>query len=406
MANSKELVLSDSVGCPEFIQDLLPSAERTALLYHLSYLCLGGFPRLESLIRERALETQTLFASSGAVLLKCVSTSNNLVKSLFPMLMHAVENNEPSVAVKHLEKARSWIHDIIKDVEDMVYRYEHHNLSVASCTSDVFQEQSDNENQLVEHSDHIKNLNKAIQKLDEEMKKTVQDVANLEKKIEEKNAELERHLEHTSKKSNGMSIMAALVPFFGLLIKFIVDAATVPGEAAKTQSLKADLSRLTNEKRDLQNKEWDIHVKQTELELELASAKIHLGVIPDPVHLKDVQKCLSQIQQILVDLKKFWEKVASLLDSLQNKTFVAEDLIDELSDMKDDFLMSIEVAEECWARFGSSCQKAQAIFSVQFVDEYKFLDISPSSLTAAQRQQQHDFILNKLNHINTRASLK
>ncbi len=65
-----ELVLSDTTCNPEFIQELLPSAERTALLYHLSYLCLGGFPKLERLLRERAVETQMLFGSSEAVLLR------------------------------------------------------------------------------------------------------------------------------------------------------------------------------------------------------------------------------------------------------------------------------------------------------------------------------------------------
>ncbi|KAL0150650.1 hypothetical protein M9458_054067, partial [Cirrhinus mrigala] len=64
------VVASDFAWSPEFLQELLPSAKRTALLYHLSYLCLGSFPKLERLIRERALDTQLLFGSSEAVLMK------------------------------------------------------------------------------------------------------------------------------------------------------------------------------------------------------------------------------------------------------------------------------------------------------------------------------------------------
>nr|XP_002666785.2 uncharacterized protein LOC100330348 [Danio rerio] len=378
MANSKELSLN---GNPMFFEDLILSAERTGLLYHLSYLSLGGFPKLEDLIREKILETQILFESSADILVKCGSTSNNLVTSLFPMMMHAVENNEPSVAVKHLEIARSWIQDIIKDVEDMVYRYEQHNLSVASCTSDVIQVQNDNENQLVEHSEQIKSLNNALEKLDEDMNITVQDVANLERQIEEKNAELERHLEHLSEKNHDLSIMSALVPAFGFLIKAMVDAATDPDEAAKTQSLNDDLSQLTAQKRDLQIKEWDIHVKQTELQLELSTAKIQLGVIPDPVHLKDVQKCLSQMQQNLVDLKNFWEKFSSLLDFLKKRTFLNEELIKELSDMVEEILMSIKVAREFWMKFGSMCLVVLDILKVLFKDGYKFLENNPSSMS-------------------------
>ncbi|MCI4382211.1 hypothetical protein PGIGA_G00260930 [Pangasianodon gigas] len=65
-----EIVDDNSIVRADFIQQLLPSAERTALLYHLTFLSLGGFPKLERLIRDQAIETQLLFGSSEAVLLK------------------------------------------------------------------------------------------------------------------------------------------------------------------------------------------------------------------------------------------------------------------------------------------------------------------------------------------------
>lgn len=68
------------------------------------------------------------------------------------------------------------------------------------------------------------------------------------------------------------------------------------------------------------------------------------GEIPDPVHLTEVQQSLFHIQQILVDLKKFWEKVDVTLNTLKDKTFVGEELVD-LDYMKDEFLNSIEEAE-------------------------------------------------------------
>ncbi|KAK7156033.1 hypothetical protein R3I94_006186 [Phoxinus phoxinus] len=122
MAESKELVVSDSAVLSEFAQEFLLSAQRTALLYHLSYLHLGNFPKLERQIRERALETQMLFESSEAVLKKCVGTSSNLVTSLFPGLKDSVKMNKPKVAVGYLEKTKTWIDDIIKAVDDIVER--------------------------------------------------------------------------------------------------------------------------------------------------------------------------------------------------------------------------------------------------------------------------------------------
>ncbi len=99
MADCKELVSSDCTWSPEFIQELLPSAERTALLYHLSYLRLGNFPKLERLIRERAVETQMLFGSSEAVLLKVnqkPQASSFILLSFFSV--HTHRNKIPLLA--------------------------------------------------------------------------------------------------------------------------------------------------------------------------------------------------------------------------------------------------------------------------------------------------------------------
>jgi hypothetical protein len=43
-----------------------------------------------------------------------------MVKTLFPMLKNAVKKDKPVVAVKFLAKANQWIHDIIKEVEQIV----------------------------------------------------------------------------------------------------------------------------------------------------------------------------------------------------------------------------------------------------------------------------------------------
>ncbi len=68
--------------------------------------------------------------------------------------------------------------------------------------------------------------------------------------------------------------------------------------------------------------------------------------IPDPIHLNEVQSSLSKIQAILIQLKNFWENVAQMLDYLEQKTFVGEYLIEDLSELKEEFLVSIETAKE------------------------------------------------------------
>ncbi|XP_067234454.1 uncharacterized protein [Chanodichthys erythropterus] len=390
-----DVVGSDSQLSPEFIQELLPSAERTALLYHLSFLCLGGFPKLERMIRDQAIETQMLFGSSEAVLLKCAGTSSNLVTSLFPVLIKAVEKNKPKLAVIYLEKARTWIKDIVRAVDDMVKRYDKQTQNVKTCTSDVYQEQKETEEKITKHSDEMKGLEDALVKLKEELMKNDSDMEEIEKRIEKSTQELHHLI--INNRSYGYSILWGL---FSFRRRYNNDAILAK---------QAELNSLVSEKNSLRNQGWNIKIKQTDLQLKLANCKIQQGVIPSPVHLKEVQTCLDQIRHILVDLKKFWEKVGVTLETLKDKTFVGDKLIEYLEDMKEEFLNSIEDAKQYWKRFGVCCQRAQGIFSIQSRTAYKFLEVNPSALSEAERNKQYESIMEKLRKINpedlTRAAI-
>lgn len=400
MAADTSMVIRDLTNNSEFDKELLPAAERTALLYHLSYLCLAPFPKLERIIRERAVETQLLFGSSEVILLKCGATSKNLVSSLLPLLKLAVKTKKPLLAIKSLEKAKAWITEIIKGVQDIINRYDTQNRSVASCTSDVIQEKTETAKHKEQTSEELKSHEKALEEFKVEREKILKELEEIETKIQGKNVELQSHVSNVCKKSKGLSIMAAIVPFIGPLIKSIVDTATVPGETAKTQALTNELSQLSSDKSDLRNKEWNIQVKMTDLQLKLATLKIQDGTIPDPVHLGEVQMCLTQIQKILIQLQKFWQSVEVLLESLKKDTFVAEDTIEEnmCDEIKDFFITSIDNAEEFWKEFGQSCLRARNIFSLQAKDAYKFLEGTPSP-GSEEWKQEYDSVMGKLNKI-------
>ena len=72
---------------------------------------------------------------------------------------------------------------------------------------------------------------------------------------------------------------------------------------------------------------------------------ILLGAIPDTVYLGEVQQCLTKIQNILIQLKSFWEKALSMLEALREKTFVDENLVDDPEE-KDLFISSIQEASK------------------------------------------------------------
>ncbi|XDV48119.1 hypothetical protein PO909_017593, partial [Leuciscus waleckii] len=385
-----ELIVTDFSWSPECVQDLHTSAERTALLYHLSYLCLGSIPKLEHLIREQAIGAQLLFGSTEAVLMKCVGTSSNLVTSLFPGLMQAVQLNKPNLAVKYLEKTKTWIDDIIRAVDDIVKRYDQQNQSVAACTSDVIQEQIETEVRQTRQSVEMERAKTAMANLEEELEKNAKDMEEIEKNNQMKNSEIQKCTVNVSGKKHSVAF-----------INSIYNAITAPGVDGKNYDLSVELSRLTSEKRKLQNKENKLHVELVDLQLKLDSYNIKQGFIQaSPSHLKNVQSCLSQIQKILVQLKTFWEKVGFELERLKNKTFVDEALIDD-PDMRDQFLQSIEIAVKFWNTFGQNCQKASRILYVQSKDAYQFLETSPSSLSESHWEEQYKSVMKKLNQINS-----
>ncbi|XP_043093287.1 uncharacterized protein LOC122343046 [Puntigrus tetrazona] len=399
MANNTDLVPAEmgiaddcSILRADFIQELIPSAERTALLYHLTFLSLGEFPKLERLIRAQTIETQLLFGSSEALLLKCVGTSSNLVTSLFPILRKAVEKNNPSLAVIYLKKAKQWITDITAQVDIIVERYEKHNESVKTSTSDVYQEQKETKEKKDKKSDEMKGLEDALLKLNKDLEILVCKMESNEDQIERTTARLNDFIRRF-KAFHGHWTMKVLDFFIGY-----PDAM----KEFEAINLDAQLKRLYSEKNILRHEQWNIKIKLTDLQLQLANCKIRLGEIPDPDNLKEVQLCLSQIQQVLIDLRTFWKKVDAILSTLKDRTFAGEELVD-MEDMKDELLSSID-AGKYWKRFGTCCQKAQGIFSVQSRDEYKFLEINPSSLSEEERNRQYLSIKEKLNHIQSRAT--
>ncbi|XP_067291140.1 chromosome partition protein Smc-like [Pseudorasbora parva] len=397
MADSKMEV---SQWSPDFVQELLPAAQKTALLYNLSYLCLANFPNLERLIRSRAVETQLLFGSSDAVMLKCILTSNNLVESLFPMLMTAVEKNKALLAVNYLGKARVWIKDIITDVDRIVEKYDLHNKDVASSTSDVIKEKQDTDKKITKQDQELKQTEKTLDDLKSELKKNTKELEETEKKINSKSQEIQEFARSISKKRKGLGIFAAIVPFIRLIVKNIYDAANDPKNAAKMKALETDLNRFIAEKTVLKQKQWQLQLQIIDWQMKAAKASFDLNSIPDPIYLNEVQKSLTKIQVILIQLKNFWESVAQMLDYLEQKTFVGENLIEDLADLKDEFLGSIKIAKEAWSSFGEGCKRASVIFRLQTKDAYKFLEVSPSSLSKEEWQKEYEGVKKQLENID------
>ncbi|XP_035385045.1 uncharacterized protein LOC118241840 [Electrophorus electricus] len=248
---------------------------------------------MERLLKKRAVETQLLFGSSEALLLKCMGTSHTLVSSLFPMLIHAIEKNKPTLAVRYLEKARTWIGELIADVDKMVQSYVQHNGDVATTTSDIITEKANTEAKSEQLSKEVQEMEGAIKTLEEKLAGVRNELEDTKRKIDAKNLELESYVRDVTSKSSGLGIFAAIVPFIGPIVKSIYDAATSPAAAAKIKALENQLNQLTSQKTALMNQQWSIEVQQIDLQMKLAKVKIDKGSIPSPVHLNEVQRYLT-----------------------------------------------------------------------------------------------------------------
>ncbi|XDV48222.1 hypothetical protein PO909_017672, partial [Leuciscus waleckii] len=312
-------------------------------------------------------------------MLKCILTSENLVQSLFPMLMTAVKKNKAILAVKSLGNAQAWITDIITDVEKIVDRFVSHIEDVVSAASDVYQEKEETDKKITEQDQELKLTEKALNDMKSELQETTAELHETEKKIKSKNHEIQEFARSITQKSRCLGIFAAVVPCIGPIVKSIYDASHDPEQVAHLKALAAELNILIADKTALKQKQWQIQLQIFDWQMKVDRASTDRKSIPDPIHLPEVQKSLTKIHDILGELLNFWVKVRVLLDSLKQKTFAGEDLIEDLI-LKDEFLDSIKKAKEAWSSFGSDCQKASAIFQLQTKDAYRFLEVSPSSL--------------------------
>ncbi|XP_051740147.1 uncharacterized protein LOC127507219 isoform X2 [Ctenopharyngodon idella] len=371
-----------------FFQELLPSADRTALLYNLSYLCLAKFPKLERVLRECAVETQYLFGSSEALLQKCVDTSDQMVSSLFPQLKLAVENNENIQSTMSLQKAGEWITEIVNRVKEMVDRYEKHNHSVASCTSDVFQEKAETDTKNAQTAKEIEALEKVVRDLQMELRKTLEEIGQIEAKINQS------HGRFVSRRMFGFSFLAAIVPFVGSVFKSIFETKPVRNTAPANEK-----AQLLAQKSNLKSREHNIQVRLNDVQLKLANMKTEKGAIPDTVYLNDVLKYLYNIQQTLLKHNLFWKSALVFLESLNCETFAGEHLIGE-SELKEIFLTNIDLAQEHWKAFGESCLNAKRAFSLKNKDAYKFLEFNPSSLSPQEWKRRYDIVKADLTKID------
>lgn len=132
-------------------------------------------------------------------------------------------------------------------------------------------------------------LQKIMDGLDANLQKTNKELEDYEKKIEQKNAEIQKFInsitgtkeEKTPAGENGagsgLALFSAIVPFVESIIGFISKMVLSSSQESMIKTLQTGLSELTSAQQRLKEREWDIQNKLMDNQLQLAKLKIENG---------------------------------------------------------------------------------------------------------------------------------
>ncbi len=136
------------------------------------------------------------------------------------------------------------------------FRYDRHNESVKTCTSDVYQEQTETKEKKEKKSDEMKGLEDALVKFGEDLERVVKTIEMNEEEIKKTTDELNDFIRRFQEEHGHWT--KKFLDFF----RGHPDAMKEPTAIA----LDIKLKQLDSEKSRLKNEEWNIKIKQTDLQ--------------------------------------------------------------------------------------------------------------------------------------------
>lgn len=158
--------------------------------------------------------------------------------------------------------------ELLVYLKSVIIRYEKHNRSVASCTSDVILEKAEAEKKFAQTTNEIEALEKVVRDLQMELRKTLEEIGQIESKISRCQARF------ACRRMFGFSFLAVVVPFVGHILKSIFQA-----KPAQNQALANEKAQLVAQKSNLKSQEHNIQVRLTDIQLKLANKKTEKGEI-------------------------------------------------------------------------------------------------------------------------------
>lgn len=131
----------------------------------------------------------------------------------------------------------------------------------------MFNEQKETEEIKAKKSDEMKGLEDALEKLESNLKKNVEQIETNEIQIQAKQNEFNDFLRRFQEENSHWT--RKFIHFFSGYPDAMRDPIAI--------AINAQLNQLNSDKSSLKNEEWNIKIKQTDLQLQLANCKIRMG---------------------------------------------------------------------------------------------------------------------------------
>jgi septal ring factor EnvC (AmiA/AmiB activator) len=148
---------------------------------------------------------------------------------------------------------------------------------VVTVTSDVIHTKVETEDKKKQLTNEEKTLQNAVAVYNSKLIVIQSDLKSVNIKINDADSELRELVNGIASRNKKFGIVAAVVPFLGLMIDAIQKGVNTPTDSAAIELAKNNMNQLQNDKTRLTKSEWEAQTEMMKYQMQLTRAKFDLG---------------------------------------------------------------------------------------------------------------------------------
>lgn len=148
---------------------------------------------------------------------------------------------------------------------------------MATVTSDVISTKVETEDKKKQLTNEEKTLQNAVDDYNRKLSVIQSDLNRVNIKINDADSELRELVNGIASRNKKFGIVAAVVPFLGLIINAIQKGVNTATDSAAIELAKNKMNQLHNDKTLLTKREWEAQTEVMKYQMQLTRAKFDLG---------------------------------------------------------------------------------------------------------------------------------